>query len=175
MKFNDILSEIRSQFPALQRKIDGQAAVYFDGPAGTQVPQRVIDAVSHYLSNCNANHCGLFATSYESDQMLDAAHQACADFVGTADPGEGLAGAGRVVAQGLEARAGLRPGLLQLGSWRREHRLAVTRDTDPVLAVQHADHRAVFGKAILLEDLQHLVGIRVTYLHNRPQLLAEQG
>ena len=39
MKFNDILAEIRSQFPALQRKIDGQAAVYFDGPAGTQVPQ----------------------------------------------------------------------------------------------------------------------------------------
>ena len=35
----------------------------------------------------NANHEGVFATSIESDELLDRAHQAAADFVGTDDPG----------------------------------------------------------------------------------------
>ena len=35
----------QAQFPALQLEVDGKTAVYLDGPAGTQVPQRVIDAI----------------------------------------------------------------------------------------------------------------------------------
>ena len=56
----------RQQFPALARQVNGNTAIYLDGPGGTQVPQCVIDAVSHYLANMNANHEGLFATSMES-------------------------------------------------------------------------------------------------------------
>jgi cysteine desulfurase family protein (TIGR01976 family) len=77
----------RAQFPALSRIVDGRAAVYFDGPAGSQVPQRVIDAIAGYLSQCNANHDGLFATAEQSDALLAEAHQACADLVGADDPG----------------------------------------------------------------------------------------
>ncbi|MFM7845124.1 MAG: cysteine desulfurase-like protein [Planctomycetota bacterium] len=77
-----MFNQIRSHFPALSRQLDGQEVAYFDGPAGTQVPQSVIDAIAEYLSRCNANHGGLFVTSRESDAMLDAAHQALADFVG---------------------------------------------------------------------------------------------
>lgn len=76
----------RDSFPALHRQVDGRAAVFLDGPGGTQVPQVVIDAVSDYLANHNANHGGLFATSRESDAILDAAQQAAADFVGADDP-----------------------------------------------------------------------------------------
>ena len=76
----------RGQFPALARQVDGQPAVYLDGPAGTQVPQSVIDAISGYLTTHNANHGGLFLTSRESDQQLAEAHQAIADFVGADDP-----------------------------------------------------------------------------------------
>jgi cysteine desulfurase family protein (TIGR01976 family) len=72
----------REQFPALTRVIAGRPAVYFDGPAGSQVPQRVIDAVRGYLSRTNANHGGRFATSRESDAMLDEAHRAMADLLG---------------------------------------------------------------------------------------------
>ncbi|MCS5630539.1 MAG: aminotransferase class V-fold PLP-dependent enzyme, partial [Pirellulaceae bacterium] len=56
-----LVEHCRSQFPALARRHDGQEAVYLDGPAGTQVPQSVIDAISHYFSTCNANHGGLFS------------------------------------------------------------------------------------------------------------------
>jgi len=61
----------RAQFPALSREFVGRPAVFFDGPAGTQVPQRVIAAISHYLSTMNANHDGLFPTGLESDRMLE--------------------------------------------------------------------------------------------------------
>lgn len=77
---------LRAKFPALQKKVGGKAAVFFDGPAGTQVPQEVIDAIRHYLVEHNANHSGVFATSIESDQLLDEAHRAAGDFLGSPDP-----------------------------------------------------------------------------------------
>src|SRR5262249_10074145 len=75
----------RTKFPALERQINGRIAVYLDGPAGSQVPRSVTDAVSRYLLESNANHGGLFTTSRESDALLERAHQAIADFLGTPD------------------------------------------------------------------------------------------
>ena len=80
------LESVRSQFPAFNRTVEGRPVVFLDGAAGSQVPSRVAEAVSGYLIGTNANHGGPFATSVESDAMLDAAHQAAADFLGTADP-----------------------------------------------------------------------------------------
>ena len=76
----------RQQFPALERCLDGRPVVFFDGPAGSQVPRRVVDAVSEYLLRTNANHGGVFPTSRESDAVLRAAHQALADLLGSDDP-----------------------------------------------------------------------------------------
>jgi cysteine desulfurase family protein (TIGR01976 family) len=87
MRFTgDQIELCRRQFPALQRTVAGQPAVFLDGPAGTQVPQRVIDAVAHYLAHTNANHAGAFATARESDELLAEAHQAVADLLGAGDP-----------------------------------------------------------------------------------------
>ena len=71
---------VRQQFPALQRTVDGQPAVFFDAPGGTQVPQRVIDAIASYLTNCNANTGGAFVTSRATDQVIADARAAMADF-----------------------------------------------------------------------------------------------
>ncbi len=79
---------IRAQFPALSLEHDGRPMAFFDGPGGTQVPQRVIDAVSGYYLRSNANHGGAFATSERNDAIDAAAHAAIADLVGTDDPGE---------------------------------------------------------------------------------------
>lgn len=76
----------RSCFPALARRIEGRTAMYFDGPAGSQVPKCVAEAVSRYLLHTNANHAGRFATSRESDELLEGAHRAVADFLGADDP-----------------------------------------------------------------------------------------
>lgn len=82
------LSLVRGQFPALSLIEAGRPAVYFDGPGGTQVPQRVIDAMSHYLIHTNANHGGVFRTSRESDAVLHAAHEAMADLLNAPSPHE---------------------------------------------------------------------------------------
>lgn len=83
----------RRQFPALTRVTAGKPAVFLDGPAGSQVPACVIEAVANYLGNTNANHGGVFATSRESDHVLTEARRAAADFVGAADPDEIVFGA----------------------------------------------------------------------------------
>lgn len=80
------LNAIRAQFPALERKQAGQRVAFFDGPAGSQVPVRVAEAVSRYLLATNANRGAPFATSRESDELLTAAHKTVADFLGMSDP-----------------------------------------------------------------------------------------
>ncbi len=82
------VDEVRSRFPALAREHDGRPAVYLDGPAGSQVPSTVVDAVSRMMLETNANHAGTFATSVESDAILDEAHRAVADLLGADDPDE---------------------------------------------------------------------------------------
>ncbi len=75
----------RQQFPGLLHR---PGAVFLDGPAGTQVPRRVIDAVVHYFTHCNANHGGVFATSRESDEILHRAHKAMAELLNAPSPDE---------------------------------------------------------------------------------------
>jgi cysteine desulfurase family protein (TIGR01976 family) len=66
---------------------------YFDAPAGSQVPQPVIDAVADYLAHRNANTGGRFASSRESDELIASARDRVAAFVGAADPREVVFGA----------------------------------------------------------------------------------
>jgi cysteine desulfurase family protein (TIGR01976 family) len=73
---------IRAQFPALGQKVNGRSVIYLDGPGGTQVPQRVIDAVGDYLARSNANTHGGFVTSRRTDAVIAAAREAMADFLG---------------------------------------------------------------------------------------------
>src|SRR5215471_9442514 len=71
----------RSQFPSLAQAVNGQPAVFLDGPGGTQVPQRVIDAIAYYLATNNANTGGAYATSRSTDAMIAEARAAMADFL----------------------------------------------------------------------------------------------
>ena len=81
------LARVRSQFPSLSREVNGQRAAFLDGPGGTQVPQRVIDAISDYLSTHNANTGGAYATSQKTDEVIAGARSAMADFL-QCDAGE---------------------------------------------------------------------------------------
>lgn len=85
---SNAIANCRSRFPALTRVVNGHPVAYFDGPAGSQVPDVVADAVSRYLLHSNANSGGPFATSRETDAVMTAARSAVADFVGADDPDE---------------------------------------------------------------------------------------
>jgi cysteine desulfurase family protein (TIGR01976 family) len=77
-----LLSDCRGDFPALARTVDGRPLVFLDGPAGTQVPRAVIDAIAAYYATCNANTHGQFVTSRESDELIEAARGKVAAFLG---------------------------------------------------------------------------------------------
>jgi cysteine desulfurase family protein (TIGR01976 family) len=78
------LTYIRSQFPSLAQTVNGHPAAFLDGPGGTQVPQRVIDAISNYLRHDNANTDGAYATSRRTNAVLAEARSAMADFLNCA-------------------------------------------------------------------------------------------
>jgi cysteine desulfurase family protein (TIGR01976 family) len=75
------LSYVRSQFPSLAQTVNGHPAAFLDGPGGTQVPQRVIDAIADYLRRDNANTGGAYGTSRRTDAMIAEARSAMADFL----------------------------------------------------------------------------------------------
>jgi cysteine desulfurase family protein (TIGR01976 family) len=71
---------VREQFPSLKLQVSGHPAAFLDGPAGTQVPKQVMDAIQHYFLHANANTCGAFETSRRNDATIDSARAAMADF-----------------------------------------------------------------------------------------------
>ncbi|MCI0710262.1 MAG: cysteine desulfurase-like protein [Chloroflexi bacterium] len=80
---------IREQFPSLHNLApDGTQPIFFDNPAGTQVPQAVIDSVTGYYGSMNANSGGAFATSQRTDETVHAARETVADFLNAPSPDE---------------------------------------------------------------------------------------
>ncbi|HYM76517.1 MAG TPA: cysteine desulfurase-like protein [Candidatus Dormibacteraeota bacterium] len=75
------LTYVRAQFPSLAQTVNGHPAAFLDGPGGTQVPQRVTDAMSNYLRRDNANTGGAYATSRRTDAMIAEARAAMGDFL----------------------------------------------------------------------------------------------
>ena len=76
------VSAVRSQFPALRRLVGGRPAAYLDGPAGTQAPESVIEAMAGFMRAGGSNHGGPFASSRETDAVTESARSAIADFFG---------------------------------------------------------------------------------------------
>lgn len=82
------VADIRAEFPALARTKGGRPTVYFDNPAGTQVPRTVIDRMGQAMAHTNANLGGLFDVSIEAEGAVLAAHAAAAEFVNARSPEE---------------------------------------------------------------------------------------
>ena len=84
------ISEVRAQFPALSTPNSvGIVPAYFDGPGGTQVPQRVLDAMRDYLVGSNSNIEGEYEASIRTDELIARARATGAALV-NGDP-EGIA------------------------------------------------------------------------------------
>lgn len=76
------VDRIRSLFPALERTTGGLPVVHVDGPAGTQVPRPVIEAMTGALTRGTSNLGGAFAPSEEAMAIVDGARSAVADLLG---------------------------------------------------------------------------------------------
>src|SRR5215813_1432402 len=71
---------VRERFPSLKLEVGGKPAAFLDGPAGTQVPHQVMEAIQNYFANANANTYGAFATSRRTNEMILSVRGAMADF-----------------------------------------------------------------------------------------------
>ena len=79
---------IRTQFPALQQEVNGRLAAFLDGPGGTQVSQRVIDAMSGYMVKGGGNLGGPKISGRHPAEATDAARLAMKDFLNARSPEE---------------------------------------------------------------------------------------
>ncbi len=158
------LSAVRVRFPGLRRELRGQPAVFFDGPAGSQVPQSVADAVSGWLLHSNANRGGAFATSAATDAMVAATAAAFADYFGIDDAEEVVFGPNMTTLTFALSRS-------LATTWKKGDRVLVTdADHDAnvmpwVLAAQQAgaevQHVAVHGDGTVdLDDLDRRLSQR---------------
>jgi cysteine desulfurase family protein (TIGR01976 family) len=86
------VEDVRSEFPALSVENGEAAPVFLDNPAGTQLPRRVIDAVSAAMIDASSNLGGFFASSRNADAIWERAHQAMADMLGAASMREIIVG-----------------------------------------------------------------------------------
>ncbi|HEY5654994.1 MAG TPA: aminotransferase class V-fold PLP-dependent enzyme, partial [Woeseiaceae bacterium] len=75
------LAAIRECFPALSIRDNGMPRIYFDNPAGTQVPSSVAEAMNHCMFEASANLGGAFRSSVAADQVVLDARLAMADFL----------------------------------------------------------------------------------------------
>ncbi len=71
------ITSVRARFSALDRRL-----AFFDGPGGTQCPDEVIEAISRYLRESNANIGAPYETSRRTDELVELAHERAATFLG---------------------------------------------------------------------------------------------
>ncbi len=111
------------------------------------------------------------------DVVVDVVAQADrqAGVLGVEQAVEFLLGAFGVVAQALDVEAGFVPGALQIHAGLVQHGLAAEGEDDAVVVAQAADHMAVGAKAGFAQGHEHGIGVAMTHLNDRPQLLGEHG
>ena len=78
----DDCERCRRDFPSLARTVGGRPVAYLDGPAGTQVPEAVIQAIAGYYRTSNANTHGEFPASRETDALMQETRETVAAFLG---------------------------------------------------------------------------------------------
>lgn len=76
------IQKIRSEFPILNREINGNPLVYFDNAASSQKPKIVLDAIDEYYKNHNANvHRGIHTLSQEATVMMENSREKIRNFI----------------------------------------------------------------------------------------------
>jgi len=152
------VAAVRARFSALR-----QPLAFFDGPGGTQVPDRVIEVVSRYYRESNANVSGPYETSRRTEALVAQARLTAAEFL-RCSPEETIFGANMTtLAFALTRTAGRQ--------WQRGDEIIVTKldhdaNVSPWLELAHDKGLVVRFMEINddttldLDDLQRLLSDR---------------
>jgi cysteine desulfurase/selenocysteine lyase len=81
------LADLRSDFPVLDREVNGKRLVYLDSAATSQKPKPVIEAIEDYYRHHNANiHRGVYSLAREATELFENARERVAAFAGWDTP-----------------------------------------------------------------------------------------
>ena len=81
--------DIRKDFPLINQTIDGNPLIYLDSAATTQKPQVVIDSLSEYYSEYNANiHRGIYHIAERATVEFEAVRDRITSFINAEDRAE---------------------------------------------------------------------------------------
>jgi len=140
----------RADFPSLARRQDDKRLplAFLDGPAGTQVPGAVIEAIAGYYRTCNANTHGQFVTSRESDALIAATRETVATFLG--------APSGRTISLGQN---------MTTLCYSLSHALGRELSAGDEVVITQLDHEANRGPWIALRER----GVNVKEVRLRPE------
>jgi cysteine desulfurase / selenocysteine lyase len=139
------LDEIRADFPVLTRRVNGKPLVYVDNAATAQKPASVIEAISSYYRNSNANiHRSMHELASEATELYEDGRARIARFIG-ARPEEIV-----FVRNATEAINLVR------FTWAREH--VESGDTVAITRMEH--HSNVVPWQLLCEEK----GARLAYI-----------
>ena len=77
------VDRIREDFPILDREVNGGPLVYLDNAATSQTPKQVVESITEYYYEYNANvHRGIHQLSQEASIAYEEAHDTVAEFIG---------------------------------------------------------------------------------------------
>ncbi len=154
------VEEIRGLFPAL--RMAGEF-IFFDNAAGAQIPQSVLDAITHHLLECNVQRGGRYAKSQEVDATIARARKSVATFLNANDPSE--------VCFGMNATTFIRLVSLAIGQTLGDRNEIILSDMDhegniaPWLTLEREGAKFLWWRMredgnLHVEDLQSLLSSR---------------
>lgn len=140
---------VRDDFPLLSHEIDGRPIVYLDSAATSQKPQEVIDSISSYYEQSNANiHRGVYALALEATDLFEGARERIAQFVNS------------TYEETIFTRNATEALNLVAGTWARENLKA----GDVVLVTQLEHHSNVVPWQMICQE----TGARIDYAEIAP-------
>jgi cysteine desulfurase/selenocysteine lyase len=121
------LARLRTDFPILNRQVNGKRLVYLDSAATAQKPQAVLDALDDYYTQHNANvHRGVYTLAEEATAAYEEARAKSARFIAAPSPREVIFTRSTTEATNLVAHA-----------WGRS-----TLSAGDVVVLTHMEHHA---------------------------------
>ncbi len=149
---------IRRDFPILHQKVYGHQLVYLDNAATSQKPRSVIDAISRYYENGNANiHRGVHYLSEHATEEHEAARRTVQAFLNAADKREIIFVRSATEAINLVAQ-----------SYGRKH----VKAGDEILITAMEHHSNIVPWQMLCEEKE--ATLKVVPINDRGELILEE-
>ena len=149
---------LKSDFPTLKQKINGNELVYLDNAATTQKPEKVIKALESYYRSINSNiHRGVHTLSIRATKAYEEARSKVAAFINAEHREEIIFVRGATEAINLVASSYVRP---------------ILKEDDQIIISQMEHHANIVPWQIICEEKK--AELKIIPMNVKGELLIEE-